>query len=60
MPLGRFALLVGCSNRGLALAYAALASAGAVAFAGFVLPFALGVLVPALALFLLRVPEKRG
>jgi 3-dehydroquinate synthase len=60
MPLGRFALLVGCSNLGLALAYAALASAGAVAFAGFVLPFALGVLVPALALFVLRVAEEGG
>jgi uncharacterized membrane protein YdjX (TVP38/TMEM64 family) len=59
MPLGRFALAVGFSNLGLALAYALLARAGAFAGAGVVLPFALGILVPVLALLTLRVAEKR-
>jgi 3-dehydroquinate synthase len=58
MPLGRFALIVGCSNLGLALAYALLSHVGSSAGAGFVLPFALGVVVPALAWVLLRLVEK--
>jgi uncharacterized membrane protein YdjX (TVP38/TMEM64 family) len=54
MPLGRFALVVGASNLGLALAYALASHVAAFATAGFLLPFALGILVPALALFVLR------
>jgi 3-dehydroquinate synthase len=60
MPLGRFGLVVGLSNLGLALSYALLARAGAFVGASFVLPFALGILVPALALLALRLAEKRA
>jgi uncharacterized membrane protein YdjX (TVP38/TMEM64 family) len=59
MPLRRFALVVGCSNLGLALAYALLSRAASWAGAGLVLPFALGIVVPALAGLLLRLAEKR-
>jgi uncharacterized membrane protein YdjX (TVP38/TMEM64 family) len=59
MPIGRFALVVGFSNLGLALAYALLSRVASFAGAGFVLPFTLGILVPALAWLLLRVAEKR-
>lgn len=59
MPLARFALVAGASNLGLAVAYALLARAGSFAGAGFLLPFALGVLVPAAALGALRLAETR-
>jgi uncharacterized membrane protein YdjX (TVP38/TMEM64 family) len=58
IPLGRFAVIISCSNLGLALAYALLSHVASWAGAGFVLPFALGVLVPALAWVLLRLVEK--
>jgi membrane protein YqaA with SNARE-associated domain len=60
MPLTRFGLVVGASNLGLALAYALLSRVGSFAGAGFVLPFALGILVPATALLVLRAAEKRA
>jgi uncharacterized membrane protein YdjX (TVP38/TMEM64 family) len=60
MPLGRFALVVGASNLGLALAYALLSRVEWFAGPRFLLPFGLGILVPALALVVLRLVERRA
>jgi membrane protein DedA with SNARE-associated domain len=60
MPFARFALVVGASNLGLSLAYAVLSGQGWFEGPRFLLPFALGILVPALALVVLRLVERRG
>jgi uncharacterized membrane protein YdjX (TVP38/TMEM64 family) len=60
MPFVRFALVVGASNLGLSLAYAVLSGEGWFEGPRFLLPFALGILVPALALLVLRLVERRA
>jgi uncharacterized membrane protein YdjX (TVP38/TMEM64 family) len=60
MPFVRFALVVGASNLGLSLAYAVLSGQGWFEGPRILLPFALGILVPALALLVLRLVERRA
>jgi len=55
----RFAAVTGASNLGLALAYALLSRAFGGEVVSFVLPFALGILVPALAIGVVQLAERR-